>query len=471
MARLVSLGIIAVLIVCLGITFYQVMAPFLMPLFLAAMTALFSQPLLHRLETRFKGRRKLAALATTGCVLTIVMLPLLMGVLMGVHQFLKLATFGMDKWDVVRAEVQGSASDPPITDTLRVLGDSVFKTVNEEVLGEDPTPLDYEFLHLSKEQASDPETLRTARLAWFHKQLEASRGQMMSAMLELARKTVGVIGSTLGLVLGGATGQALGLLGMLAAASVALAVFSMALFYFLAEGPELVAAAQSLIPVERVHQTELMKQFENSVRAVVLSTFLAAFAQGLATALVMKLLGFNHFFILLIVATFSAMIPMAGTWLVWLPGAILLWVEHSYASAVFLALFGTIVIGMMDNLIRTWVLQSDTKLHPLLAFVSVLGGLQVMGLWGVFIGPIVACCLHSLIEIFNQELQADSKPGALAGPSDESLEAAEAHPVLDKPASEQSTLAESAQVGIDLPAQKADDTGDPKETESEREKE
>jgi hypothetical protein len=49
------------------------------------------------------------------------------------------------------------------------------------------------------------------------------------------------------------------------------------------------------------------------------------------------------------------------------------------------------------------------KLHPLLAFVSVLGGIQVMGLWGIFIGPIVASCLHALIKIFNTELVAFSE--------------------------------------------------------------
>jgi hypothetical protein len=60
---------------------------------------------------------------------------------------------------------------------------------------------------------------------------------------------------------------------------------------------------------------------------------------------------------------------------------------------------------MLDNVIRTYVLNSDAKLHPLLAFVSVLGGLQSMGLWGVFIGPIIASCLHALVQIFNTELQ------------------------------------------------------------------
>jgi len=62
------------------------------------------------------------------------------------------------------------------------------------------------------------------------------------------------------------------------------------------------------------------------------------------------------------------------------------------------------VIGTLDNIVRAYVLQSDTKLHPLLAFVSVLGGLQVMGLWGVFIGSVVACYLHVLIEISNEDV-------------------------------------------------------------------
>src|SRR5205823_3324144 len=55
-----------------------------------------------------------------------------------------------------------------------------------------------------------------------------------------------------------------------------------------------------------------------------------------------------------------------------------------------------------------YVLHTNVKLHPLLAFVSVLGGIQVMGLWGIFIGPIVASCLHALVKIFNSELEAFS---------------------------------------------------------------
>ena len=60
---------------------------------------------------------------------------------------------------------------------------------------------------------------------------------------------------------------------------------------------------------------------------------------------------------------------------------------------------------MLDNGVKMYVLQNDADLHPLLAFISVIGALQVLGLWGIFIGPIVASCLFALIQIFNTELK------------------------------------------------------------------
>jgi hypothetical protein len=126
-----------------------------------------------------------------------------------------------------------------------------------------------------------------------------------------------------------------------------------------------------------------------------------------------------------------------GTWVIWGPAAIWLAINGSYGPAVFLLVFGAGVIGMMDNVIRTWVLQSDAQLHPLLAFVSVLGGLQIMGLWGVFVGPVVASCLHALVKIFNLEVQELSKekfslPDAAIG-AEGSAVATIAPPVMPTP--------------------------------------
>ena len=420
MARYVSLLIITALILCLGATFYQVLAPFLMPLFLAAMASLLVQPVLRYFMQRWPNRRPLAAAATTVIFLAPVMLPLLAVILIGGYQLLNLA--GDLAGSIPRVqEVQ--AAIPTSSQQAKTLlsreKDLVTRWVvdtADAVLGLEVTSLDIEMLSLDEEQIerlnSNHQMLKAARETLVKSEFQRVRGGLVSLAGGVAVRTLGVVGRSVGNVFEATVDRTLSFLQACLATALALTVFTMALFYFLADGPELIAAAQALIPVEREHQDELLSKFESSVRAVVLATFLAAIGQGLVTALCLKLAGFNYFFVLLALSTFAALVPMAGTPLVWIPAVIWLGIEGNWGAAVFVAAFCLIVVGFLDNVIRTWVLKSDTSLHPLLAFVSVLGGLQVMGLWGVFIGPIVACCLHSLIEIFNTELKSATDLGS-----------------------------------------------------------
>ena len=414
MARLVSLGIVTALIACLGITFYQVIAPFLMPLFLAAMIALLCQPVLRYFLNRSNGRRALAAGFSTAAIVGSVMLPLVVTVLLGILHFLTVKDTAVeDSAREIRkrmANVSDFVCDWAFwSDDVSAIDRQIFGKAEADRLGRAQALFDQNRSESGQDSepaddgsADERGPLQKARSKWLLAQFEKARGQSQEAMKSLAMKTAGVVGRSLGSAVSGTVD----LLGAIVGALVALFVFTLALYYFFLDGPDMVLAAQSLIPIEKTHQKELMQQFARSVQAVVMATFLAAVGQGLATALALQIVGMGHFFLFAIIATFSALIPMAGTWLVWVPCAIWLGVGHeSWGSAAFLAVMGIGPIGMMDNVVRTWVLKNDTSLHPLLAFVSVLGGLQVMGLWGVFIGPIVACCLHSLIEIFNVELR------------------------------------------------------------------
>jgi predicted PurR-regulated permease PerM len=193
--------------------------------------------------------------------------------------------------------------------------------------------------------------------------------------------------------------------GALLSLTIATGMFLIALYYFLADGPQLLAATERLIPLQVAHQRQLWNEFTKATRAVVMATFSAALAQGIATALALQVLGFGHFLVFLAAATVTALVPVAGTWLVWGPCAAWLAIQGHWTSAIGLALWGIVVVGLLDNVVRTYILNSDAELHPLLAFVSVIGALQSLGLWGIFIGPIVACCLAALVQILNQELQ------------------------------------------------------------------
>lgn len=367
MARLISLSVLLTLIVVLGITFFRVIAPFLLPLFLAGVVAVLSQPLFLYFVRRTKGRIRLAAGLATGIVVAALLVPLVAGTVLGSLQLYSFAVKVADKqtWD----ELLPTSGEEAQSGPARFIQGSV----------------DFVNRFLPQERQVTPEKLR-----------EQAQLKLREGLKGLGDRSLGIAGGTIDFVTG--------TVAIVATAVLQMLIFVVALYYFYADGTALLAATESLIPVQADYQRQLLNQFAKVVRAVVMATFMAALVQGVATTFALWLAGFENLFILFILATVASLIPMAGAWLIWGPCAVILVARGQVGAAVLLAVYGVAVVGMIDNVVRTYVLKSDTKLHPLLAFISVLGGLQVLGLWGVFIGPIVASCLHALIKIFNLEL-------------------------------------------------------------------
>lgn len=393
MPRIVSLAILTTLIIFLGITFYQIVAAFLLPLFLAAITAVWCQPLNGYFQKRFGGRERWAAAATTATVSLVLFLPLVLGVFFAAKQLLDFTTKKLDGESptaFVRRMLPQDMSDGELKSKVRAAGERV---------------LDYfEPIPSGDVSAEDREKVvadRNAKLDQLEQQFTDASADAGSQLQDLAMKSLGVAAS-------GAS-RTIGVLGAFVGGMIGLTMFLIALYYFLCDGSALLSATENLIPVQVDYQRQLVHEFNRVVQAVVSATMLSAIAQGAATALALYVVGIHHFFLLFVVATFASLIPIAGTWMVWGPFAAWLAYQGSWGSAIFLTVVGVAVIGTMDNLIKAYVLQNDTSLHPLLAFVSVFGGMQALGLWGIFIGPVVACCLHALVKIFNTELSEFSK--------------------------------------------------------------
>lgn len=458
-ARLISLGVIATLIVGLGITFYHVLAPFLLPLFLAWIVAIVCRPLYLWAVRKTQNRPRWAAGFTTAGVLLVVLLPIIVGVVVATAQLLSSAeaALGPDaRWRegihwqaaldritrherVVRfarmlepylANVPEDSELDRVTVpevTLRVgpdvpISDREGRADGAEVVAERepegevpaiiaPVPVDVEATTGNStnglgNESDGPEVMSEAEREAELASDEAARQRLQQRIDASLRATLRYVGEqTIG-VLSEVPGIAIGFVGRVVSLLVAIVMFAIGLYYFLCDGPELLETAEKLIPVQSDYQRELLERFNMVVRAVVLSTFLSALAQGVLTTAALGLAGFHHLTLLFILASLAAMIPMAGTWLVWVPCVLwLVFQDQAYWSAALVSLFCVAVVGTVDNVIRTFILNTNARLHPLLAFVSVLGGLHVMGLWGVFIGPIVAACLHALIQIFNAELK------------------------------------------------------------------
>ncbi|RLS54761.1 MAG: AI-2E family transporter [Planctomycetota bacterium] len=381
MARIVSLSVLSTLIVVLGLTFFRVLAPFVMPLFLAGVTAILIQPLFQKLVRRCHGRVSLAAGIMTSGLMGAILVPATIAILLASLELYTLShTVGNE-------------------DFLRKAGDSV-RVKSDDLIIRSVT---FANGFLPEHRRTDPA-----------KAIELVRDRLRDSINGLGDRSLGMLTSSDSLgVLGTTVGTTVDIIGKLLSTTVSvmlgLTIFMVALYYFLAEGPELIVATEALIPVHLEYQRTLLDAFSKSVRSVVLATFAAAIAQGVATTLALQLCGFGNLFALLLLSTIFSLIPLAGAWIVWGPFAIGLFASGHWVQGTILTLYGVVIIGMLDNVVRAYVLNSDTKLHPLLAFVSVLGGIQALGLWGVFIGPIVASCLYALVTIFNTELFALSR--------------------------------------------------------------
>lgn len=194
-------------------------------------------------------------------------------------------------------------------------------------------------------------------------------------------------------------------------------IMAIALFYFFMDGPKMVQTFMHLSPLDDRHEMLLLEEFDKVARAVVLATLLSAVGQGILGGIGYKIAGLDSVFLLMLLTTVLSLIPFVGAAAIWFPCCIYIaFLQESttpdagrtwmYIRAGFLAVYGVGVISMADNVIKPWVLQGQSKLHPLLALLSVLGGVQALGPIGILVGPMVVAFLQVLLTILQREITA-----------------------------------------------------------------
>lgn len=189
---------------------------------------------------------------------------------------------------------------------------------------------------------------------------------------------------------------------------VGLAILSLSLYYFLAEGDEILRSLRAISPFAREDEWLLFRQFATISRGVVVGIFLCAFAQAALLGIGLYLAGVERVWLLVGVTFLLSMIPFVGAAGVWTPTSLWLLWNGEVTAGIVLALYGLLIVSTSDNLIRAYVLHESAKMHPLLALVSALGALQIVGLWGIFLGPVVAAFFFSMLQILHKRLSGRS---------------------------------------------------------------
>jgi predicted PurR-regulated permease PerM len=202
-------------------------------------------------------------------------------------------------------------------------------------------------------------------------------------------------------VVGGAVG---------AVAQMLLVVFT--LFYFFRDGDNIRHAAHAMVPLRRAQWQDIVARTRDVISATVYGVLAISAIQGTLGTFIFWTLGLPSPLLWGVVMFFLSMIPMAGAFLVWVPAAIYLALIGAYVKAGILLAWGVLVIGSIDNVLSPKLVGRRARLHELLIFFAVLGGLQVFGVLGLVLGPVVVAMTLALIEMAREAGDPHADPKA-----------------------------------------------------------
>jgi len=190
---------------------------------------------------------------------------------------------------------------------------------------------------------------------------------------------------------------------------VGMGVMLYILYFLLRDGAHLARTSKHLIPLSEEHKQHLFRKFATVVRATVKGNIVVAITQGFLGGVMFWFLGIQGALLWGVLMAFLSLLPAVGAALIWLPVAIYFLVTGAIWEGITLALFGVLVIGLVDNILRPLLVGKDTKIPDYVILISTLGGLSVFGLNGFVCGPSFAALFIACWVLFPSALRMNQQ--------------------------------------------------------------
>ena len=178
------------------------------------------------------------------------------------------------------------------------------------------------------------------------------------------------------------------------------------LFYFLRDRGIALQALRSVSPLADIDMDRLFVRVGDTIHATIYGTLVVAMVQGTLGGLMFWWLGLPSPFVWGIVMGLLAIVPVLGAFIIWIPAAIFLALNGNIGGALLLTGWGIIVVGWIDNLIYPILVGDRLKMHSVLVFISLVGGVMLFGPSGLILGPIALTATFLLLEIWRRRNQS-----------------------------------------------------------------
>jgi predicted PurR-regulated permease PerM len=330
--------------------FYEIFRDFIGPLSYAALLAFVFYPVYRRLRTAVRGREVLAATLMTLAVVLLVIMPI----------FYLLAL-------ITRESV------------------SLYEDVREFVT----SGRIHDFM----------DQVRASRIGQFWSEVGPSFAELRESLPDVALRSTQVVS---GFLVAQAPAAAANVFRVLV--NFFFAVF--ALFFFFRDGERMIDAVRDLIPLESTVKHHVIARFSETLSAVVLGSVLTGAAQGILGGIAYWALSVPFAVLLAGTTAFLSFLPFGGP-VVWIGVVIYFSIVGDYWRAALMTAWGILVIGTADNVIRPIVIGGRTQISTVFLFFGILGGLQVYGFIGMFLGPAIIAILIAFARIFREQYATD----------------------------------------------------------------
>lgn len=227
----------------------------------------------------------------------------------------------------------------------------------------------------------------------------------------------------------GALGQLAGMTNALVQRAVAgftqalfeLLLFLLLLFFLLRDGARLRDELRPVSPFTEEQEGQIFEHLGRTVKGALQAMIVVPLAQGLVAVVGFLIFGVPSPLLWGAAVMLAAVVPILGSPLAWVPACGYLFFSAEPWQAVGMLAYGAVVISGIDNLVKPMLLRGTARIHPMLGFLSILGGLMAYGVTGFLVGPVVLSLILSAIRIYRMDVlrppagRLDAPPGEAAG--------------------------------------------------------
>ncbi len=193
-------------------------------------------------------------------------------------------------------------------------------------------------------------------------------------------------------------------------------------FYMFIDGDRCIKYMYDLSPLPDEHDKKLFNKFKDMAGAVLIGNGLGGLIQGVAGGLLFFFLGINSPFLWAVIMGFLAFLPIVGIGLVLIPAACVMFLTDRFVAAVGVIVFYGALSWGVEYIFKPKVVGNRVRMHPLLVFFAIVGGLKVFGLMGIIYGPLILTFFLTLADIYFTSYQFLIEPGKGLKPNNKNLE-------------------------------------------------